>query len=277
MRDRRAVLSDGRLTIEAGSDGASILTTVEGWFEPGVRVDEVERIGHGSLVSRAEWDARAVLIGGHVSELTAGEVREWCRMVSAIAGPETSPVLHVADGGMTLSAEVVRKDKPRLVHSIEYGWVEWEISLLAPDPHLYGPVKETHVGLAGDGVGLEFALFSRDGVLTFGDAAPAGDGVLRNLGNAVAFPVVEVFGELPGGFSLRLGGRTIQFSGAVMEGTSARVDVAAGRVTVGGADLSHLVLRGEWAGVPPGGDVRPSLSAPSGRGYAIARLRDTWI
>lgn len=276
MRDRRAVLSDGRLTIEAGSDGASILTTVEGWFEPGVRVDEVERIGHGSLVSRAEWDARAVLIGGHVSELTAGEVREWCRMVSAIAGPETSPVLHVADGGMTLSAEVVRKDKPRLAHSIEYGWVEWEMSLLAPDPHLYGPVKETHVGLAGDGVGLEFALFSRDGVLTFGDGV-ASSALLRNGGTAVAWPVYEVHGDLPSGFTLVQGGGLVEFVGAVRQGVPAVVDMGAGRVTVGGADRSYLLARAVWAGVEPGGLVIPELSAPQGSGRAVGRVRDTYI
>lgn len=278
MRDRSMILTDGRVTIEASTrpSDPSTLTTVEGWVEPDVRTGLVERLGHGSMVARSEWDAREVLVGGHIDGLSPAEVPAWLRVLSAIAAPDTPAVLTVEDQGLVLSAEVVRKGKPRQAHSIEYGWVEWEISLLAPDPHLYGLTQETHIGLAGRGVGLEFDLFRVGGVLTFGDGV-ASSASLRNGGTAVAWPVYEVHGDLPSGFTLVQGGGLVEFVGAVRQGVPAVVDMGVGRVTVGGADRSYLLARAVWAGVEPGGLVIPELSAPQGSGRAVGRVRDTYI
>ena len=278
MRERSMVLTDGRLTIRADSavGVGSTLTTVDGWVEPDVRTDLVERLGHGSMVARSEWDAREVLVGGHIDGLSPAEVPVWLRVLSAIAAPDTPAVLTVDDQGLVLSAEVVRNGRPRQAHSLEHGWIEWELPLVAPDPHLYGPVRETHIPMVGAGVGLEYLLFSVDGMLTYGDAVAA-DTVLRNDGNAAAFPTYLVTGDLPSGFRLVQGGAVDEYVGAVWPDAPAVVDMGAGRVLVGGVDRSHELGRAEWAGIDLGGSVVPEFSADQGSGFVVATVRDTWI
>ena len=90
MRERGMVLTDGRLTIRADSTGVgSTLTTVEGWVEPDVRTDLVERLGHGSMVARSEWDAREVLVGGHIDGLSPAEVPAWLPRSSTAPAPRS--------------------------------------------------------------------------------------------------------------------------------------------------------------------------------------------
>ena len=278
MRDRSMILTDGRVTIEASTRASdpSTLIDVEGWVEPEARLALIERVNGGAVSEPQSWEARQLLVRGHVSGLSRAEVSQWLRAFAGIASPGRTTTLTVDDQGLVLSCEVLRHGKPRQAHSLEGGWVDWELPLAAADPHLYGALEERHIRLAGTGVGLEFDLFSVGGVLTFG-AAVAADVVLANAGNAVAYPVYRVVGDLPSGFTLtQSAGGLVEFAGPVWADQPAVVDMA-GRVMVAGVDRSHQVARVEWAGVAPGGSLVPELSASQGNGFAVAAIRSTWI
>lgn len=278
MRDRSMTLTDGVVTLSASSalGDDSTLVDVEGWYEPEIRLGMVERYGNGSIAEPQSWEARQLLVRGHASGLSRAGVSQWLRALSAVCSPDRPSVLTVTDQGLALSAEVLRAEKPRQAHSLDDGWIEWELPLVAPDPFLYGVAEERHVPLVGAGVGLKFDLFSVGGVLTFGSAVAA-DVALHNPGNAVAYPRYVVTGDLPSGFRLsQSSGGFVDFAGPVWADAPAVVDMA-GRVLVAGVDRSDEIARVEWAGVAPGGSLVPELSAGQGSGFAVATIRPTWL
>lgn len=286
MVGRSMVLSDGVNELRAdgeAADSSSTLTRLDGWYEPGVRVEFVERVGDGSILGRAEWDGRELLIGGHVSGLSRVGVREWLRVLSVLAAPRTPAVLQVNDLGVTLSTEVVRTEKPRQVHSLEQGWVEWELPLHSPDPYLYGDPRQSTVLPLVAGTGHAWPAFQHvnpGGML----AAEWGTGnksggpeLIVNSGNATAWPVVTVSGDFPGGFRLTSGVRAVEFGFAVFPASPVVVDMA-GSVWVGGAERSHWLRRREWISVPPDGSASIALDPlAGGTGRAVVAVRDTWL
>ena len=283
---RSLVLSDGRFEIRAHTSPVgpeSTLTALDGWYEPEIRVEFSERIGGGVLPARSEWDKRSLLLGGHVSGLSPDGVRDQLRVISAIAAPGTPATLTVDDFGMRLAATVERVGKPRQSHSLDHGWVEWELSMVAPDPHLYGLAREYTVLplVAGSGhVWPAFGHVNPDGAR----AADWGTGnksggpeLVTNQGNATAWPVVTVSGDFPGGFRLTSGVRAVEFGFAVFPQSPVVVDMA-GHVWVGGVERSHWLRRREWIGVPPAGSVSVGLDPlAGGSGRAVVAVRDTWI
>lgn len=282
MRDRSMVLSDGVLVISASTDpgDSSTLVDVEGWYESGIRLAVTDRLGDGVFAGRQSWDGRPLLVRGHVSGLPRAEVSRWLRALAALGTPGRASVLTVVDQGLTLSAEVLRREQPRQAHSLESGWVEWELPLVAPDPYLYGPPSTWQVFPAGVDAGLVWPLFSDGDVLTWGDSGDSQPPPqVENRGTAPAWPIVRVEGDFPSGFRLGDGsGRWVTWQRPVALGVPVVIDFAAHSVTVGGSDQSWALVEREFWSIPPGGVVQPVLvPIQAGGGRADVTVRDTWI
>lgn len=270
------------VTVEAWMNDAgasSVLSTLGLYGSVGVVAEKAQRLGDGTVPDQVARGGRALTPGGIITGLSSQEVVDWSLKLSGLFGGHMNDSLGtimVTQGSHVLMATVQLDGAPKISPSRDYGWVRWELPLWAPDPYLYGPPEERHVALSGSGVGLEFDLFDAAGVLAFGGAVAA-DVALHNPGNAVAYPVYTVTGDLPSGFILTQStGGLVEFAGPVRADAPAVVDMA-GRVLVAGVDRSDEIARVEWAGVAPGGSLVPELSTSQGSGFAVAAVRPTWL
>ena len=270
-----------------------IVTKLDGWFDGAdIRHEKVDRLGDGQMLGLMYRSGRTFTMGGrqYLPDEQATVVA-----ARAISGsfPHRDPRgrVVVADEWGTLTAEGVRLDgRPKVLHDRDMCIVEWELPLVASDPHLYGAAQETTAFTRTAGTGLEYVLFDDQdtgemtGVLEFGEPLPA-PLTLTNEGNAPAFPVIEVVGGMAGGFDLRLFGDRyggpgrwgVTYRGDVRDRSPVLVDMA-GSVTVAGRDQTWAAVSRDWAGVAPGGSVTLQLRALSGgSGGARMTLRSTYL
>lgn len=272
----------------------AVVEKLDGWFD-GAEIEQtkVKRLGDGMMFGRMWRTERAFTVGVWQRLQSEQEVVATARGVSG-AFPSGMPegTITVADEWATLTAEGVRLDgRPKVEHQRTRGlWVRWELPLVASDPFLYGAAQETTAFTRTAGTGLEYLLFDDQdtgemtGVLEFGEPLPAAL-TLTNEGNAPAFPVIEVVGEMAGGFDLRLFGDRhggpgrwgVTYRGDVRDRSPVVVDMA-GSVTVAGRDQTWAAVSRDWAGVAPGGSVTLQLRALSGgSGGARMTLRSTYL
>jgi len=281
MRDRRVQIVDDRYTIVGGGlpDGQVIITDVEGWFEPEAELSLVDRIGDGGFIDRARWKPRTIVVRGWTFELDAPGLRDHLRELAVICHPRAGGVIKISDEGVTLSAACHRSGRLKQSHHRPDGRIEWELVLVAPDPHLYGESRTYQVSTPSADYGLDWPLFVNGDVLTWGsgtDTTLAAE--VRNMGNATAFPVVTVHGDFPAGFRIESGGGAVEFRLPVTPAAPVTIDYAGHAATVGGAAQSWALTRRGFAGIPPGGVVKPVLRAvTTGAGYADYTIRDTYL
>lgn len=284
MEYRHATLSGAGLTLafsnaERSGPAEHILTGLDGWFG-GVSVegDSTPRpLGHGAFPLPGRRGPRALTLRATLIHDTEETRNGTDRVLSGALWDGEYGSLTVNVGGLELTADV------RLDGDIRHAYLgshatTVEIPLLAPDPFLVGEAHSTPLTLGGAGVGLEYGPFSKGGVLTYGTAAPTVYVLVTNRGNAEAWPLVRVTGDFPGGFRLTSGNRTVTFSGATFAQSPVLVDMAAGSVTVNGADQTAACTRREWWSIPAGGAIQPRISAVTpGIGFAEVIARDTYI
>ena len=249
-----------------------------------IRGEKTHRWGTGTVPDRVTRDGRTMTIGGwaHFGRGRADLVLAAAdRLTGMWADNTTLGELAIDLPGYWRSMQVqpdsAASEWPQLDMSRRHlGWLHWGLALYAPDPHAYGKLTEVLLQPVGTGIGLDYPLFTRDGVLTYGGAVAA-QVTLTNAGNAVAYPVVEVDVTDASGFRLVIDGRAVEYNAACVQGAPVTVDMR-GRVTVGGVDQSGRVSAREWAGVPAGGSVLAELhTLQGGAGHAWATVRDTYI
>lgn len=249
---------------------------VTGWFDtPGVRLETVERLRHGEHTSDGRWANRLVRITGlfHHDDCTDQQA-ERDRLAGLFHDGKTVEV-RMRHGGLNLANDFRLADELKVEPDTDT-LSDFDMLLAAVDPYLYSPFRESIVRPVGSGVGLEYPLFHRGGVLTFGTAVDTTEPIW-NDGNAVSFPRFVVTADAPGGFAITLNGRRVTFPWPVFSDAPVVVDMA-GSVTVSGVDQSHLLSDRGWAGVEPGEIAYPSFDLlRGGTGWATVRHRDTYI
>lgn len=115
-------------------------------------------------------------------------------------------------------------------------------------------------------------------VLSFGNADPNTRAELTNAGNATAYPVITVKGDLPGGFRIKAGGQTIEYPSPVWETAPVQIDCAEGAVYVDGMDQTYRATKRQWFEIPPGGQIAPTIHSLSpGDGWAEILVNDTYL
>lgn len=269
-----------------------VVTKIDGWFDGGeVRTAWVSRVTDGVFPDELWRGGRKLTLGVTEWLETEQEVERRAREISGVfrsgrAGDGELTVSGIVD---ELSAVSLALDgQPKVARFLRAGRIEWELPLLAPDPYLYGPVQATTAFTPGTGEGLVYPLFDDDagnttGVLEFGESAPPA-ATLVNTGNAVAYPTIEVVGDMRSGFDLALAGDQttsgrwgVTYRGDVRPAAPVTVDMA-GRVLVNDVDQSWALTRRDWGGVEPGGSVTVTISpAAGGAGTARLSLRPTYL
>lgn len=291
----RATFTDNSgITIVLGEETSkgTILSKLDGWYGVEVRSpDSVARLGDGVFPRHLWRTERKITLAGITVGLSDTEAWSFSRQISSLfqSGTDRSGLLTVTDRpGTTLTAGVQLDGAPKVALLPEYGWVRWELPLVAPDPYLYGEPVQSQAFVQGTGTGLIYPLFddaegNTTNVLEFGDEQPP-PATLINTGNAVAYPVVTVTGDMRSGFILSLSGDKddpgpwrIAWQTDTRPYSPVTVDFS-GSVTVDGVDQSWALTERGWGGVRPGGAVSFSISPiAAGSGSALMTLRPTFL
>lgn len=254
--------------------GAWVLEDVTGWYGGvDVRSETTDRLHHGQFPQRAWRGSRALTLKATYVAKTPDERLFLMRSMSGLLEGGDFGTLTV-ETDQTLSCEVRLDGEVGLVELGTHG-LQLQVPLYAPDPYLYSPWRESYLRPIGAGVGLEYAPFSKGGVLTFGTAVASEEWVW-NDGNADSTPVFEVTAESQG-FAVGLGNKRVTYPWPTFPDMPVTIDMA-GALTVGGMDQSHLLGERAWSSVPPHSMERPFFEfLRGGEGWAIARHRDTLI
>lgn len=284
MEHRHATLTGAGLAItfsnvERPGPAEHILTGLDGWYG-GVSVEGESTprpLGHGAFPLTARRGPRALTLRATMVHDSEASRTVTDRVLSGVLWDGEYGSLTVNVGGLELTADV------RLDGDIRHAYLGGhastvEIPLLAPDPFLVGPPASYRVYPGGIGEGLEFNAFADAGILTYGDSVPTSKVLIRNAGNAQAWPLVVVTGDFPGGFALTAEGRTVAFNAPTWKASPVLVDMAGGSVTVNGSDQTFACTRREWWSIPARGAVQPRITALTpGTGSAEVIARDTYI
>lgn len=283
------VLDDGaghRLSLDT-SESNDILLRLEGWYGgASVRRDDTARLTDGLFDTRILRGERKLTLRALVQRLSPSEMESYERTLSGLfpsGGPTGSLSLTNLNG--TLTAGVQLDGPVKVDANLDYGWVEWELPLICPDPYLYGEVQSRRIVTAGAGRGLVWPLFrnkagAQVGRLDWGAPDESDTSPLTNTGNATAYPVVRVSGNFPAGFELSLTAgdwHRIVFN-ADVRGREIVVDFS-GSVTVDGVDMSWALSERGWAGVEPGQQATAAIRSLSAEGSGVAHveLRPTYL
>lgn len=249
---------------------------VAGWYGgAGVRGEVTARLGHGDFVARARREGRVMTLHGAVVCSDSDERDRQERALSGMVWDGDWATMTCDDGDRVLSARVRLDGAPQVV-KVGVQALRFQLPLRSDTPFLYGSPGSVTLRPVGAGIGLEYPLFTRGGVLTFGSAV-ADVELLRNHGNATAWPVFTVVGDFPGGFSVGLADKRVTYPWPTFQDIPVTVDMAGG-LAVSGVDQSHLLSERGWAGIQPGG-VETPVFAPlqGGTGFCTVTVHDTYI
>lgn len=301
LRLNDGFLIDWSMSDEPGAD--HVFTKLDGWYGSPVRLGKADLWQDGTHMDPLWRAGREMTIGGfHRLRCHPDPPAEVDRLKRALSGAFRSGAVNpgfirVSDeAGVILESTGVQLDGPPKF--VDYGDLfSWELQLVSDDPYLYevGPTRLA-VHPVGQGTGLNYPLFDDElesvttGFLEWGGEVLSPGGVAVNLGNATAYPVLDVDGTFPAGFRVALSGDKDQtldpgrgrwevtYLGEVFPGQPVTVDFG-GRVWVAGVDRTWAVADTFWGGVAPnGGRVTFELDPISaGYGTATLTLRSTYL
>lgn len=131
----------GGITFGGAPDGDGdrfVVGEIDGWELPGVSLTLVDRpIEAGAVVARARYTAQAITLAGHgISQTPAGVWRVRNKLAAACDLVTTGGTLTVEEPSGVVSIDVRLADTLRCRRAGPYA-VEFEISLVAPDPVKY--------------------------------------------------------------------------------------------------------------------------------------------
>ena len=228
----------------------------------GVSSKKTDRLGDG--VSQSGWrrPGREITVGGIFFAADEAGSRAFITMLDGLGADGRLMRLerHAGPDVRWCDARLDGDPKVTAVVEDDFGRVEWELPLYAPDPHLYGQERTVQATTPGDGYGLVWPLFGA-GALDWGVNGPGGSGTLWNAGTVDAWPTVTVVGNAASGFVLGDGlGHEVVYRGAVTVQAPVTVDFAAGSAVQSGSDRGELLTGRGWWRVPAnGGRVAPSV------------------
>ena len=260
----------------APGDVERVVENVAGWYGgSGVRADVTARIGHGDFPSRGWRESRVLTLHG-VSICRDSDARDSEeRRLSGILWDGQYGELTCDDGDAVLSTGVRLDGEPQIV-KVGTTALRYQVPLRTETPFLYGPERTVFLHPVGLGRGLEYPLFSKNGVLTYGTALAERDSI-TNEGNATAYDSYLVVGDFPGGWRLTVGRKVIEWPWPTVLTAPVLVEMT-GRIWIGDSNVTDRASVRQWASLAPGTTVTPSLTPlQGGTGWAEVRHRDTYI
>lgn len=255
----------GDITINGPSQAGSFnLRDIKGWVEtPGPSFEDASNYGVGSKVTPISYGRRTVTVTGWCQ--SAGLRDSLLRTLWASLAPKSkstaTELLSVTHGGDTLTADA---QLTRVAALPEQGWgvgyfsfaVEWTCA----DPLRYGPWQSFTSDITGTSSGVTPPVTPP---VVLAAAAPSGQFVLNNPGNADAPAVYTLNGPIVGP-GVDVGGHRVTYGFDLAAGDALVLDTARGAAFLnaayrapasGSALLSELVLPSGYTTVQAIGDV----------------------
>lgn len=252
-----------------------IVTDIAGWYGGvGVSGETSTRIGHGVIAGRKWRTQRALTLKGHVEVTDPAERDRVMRELSGVLWSGLEGTLTATVDGLTLSCPVTLDGEPGIV-PFGVSSVTVQLPLTSSDPWLFGEERTVFLRPVGSGIGLEYPLFG-GGALRYGTAIAADDTV-TNGGTATAYPSYLVVGDLPGGFRITEGGRTVEWPWPVVMEAPVQIE-STGSVWIGEANVTARATIRQWMPIEAGATIAPRLYAlQGGDGWCEVHQRDTYI
>lgn len=223
---------------------------------------------HGSFGTGTNWrGARVVTVEGTYRGATMRDTVQARESIAALQGNGIPSLFTYTDanlGPRTLNGVVI-VNGPTAPARLFEPFFKFSFDVLAVDPKKYGTPVITTAGLPAPGTGVTYPVTYP---VTYGVTASGGRVTVANPGTAETTPLLEVTGELAGGFSLvELGtGREVRFERVVPAGSTVVVNPRTGRayIDVPGNDVTGFLTRADWFTVPPGGSTEVQFTAIGG-------------
>lgn len=233
---------DGPADFSIDTDGFSGL--VDGVSPRGERTERPT--GDGEFNSTMYLTARSGAITGLVHASGPTDYETKLRRLSSIPfRSNTILTAHTELGPLWIRAR--RAEAPDITHLV-YGRVaRYMVSWLAQDPRWYGDLQE----------------FSGSSV------------TVLQRGNYEAFPIIEVTGSRPAGYTVTSQGRSFVVTRPLASGDTHRIDMRTGWLYENGTLLAAGVAAAETFSIPPARAVPVSVSG--GSGSMTVRFHDTYV
>lgn len=224
----------------------------EGWDDgTDARREQIPRPGqHGEFDLPVLQGARVVSISGVALAPSKERLEHLRSVVTGLGATGDRLQLTVAHRGETRWAVARRGGKPQFTDSGRIGRrlrASIFLQFVCADPRQYGETR------------------------LFGPAAAIG---AHHRGNFSAFPVLTVAGASAGGYTVNgPDGRRYIVTTPLVAGTPHTIDMATGRLRIGGTTVIGGVSRSQTWTIPPGREVSMSVTA----GTLAAAVPDTFV
>lgn len=209
--------------------------------------------GHGELdMPNVRTDPRIITLTGFAYGRSMWELGQLLMRLSGILARRSDKGDFVwEEFGQTFRTEVRRGQDTPARRRGTTGFADFTIRFRAPSQRFFGP--------AGAPVG------------------PAASITLTNRGNYSMFPIVEVTGSMPAGYTLIAGPGRYIVTQALASGQTHRIDMIDRVLYLDGTAQTGGVSRADALGVPPSTSRAFSIEPVSGSGQIKATPVDTYI
>ena len=223
---------------------------LRGWFEGvGYRAEQTDRPGaHGAFDVPTYAGSRVVTLSGSIIADSVERLDHMRARLTGLLSEGTRGRIEVDGAGGTTWADVRLTGQTSVSTETTDLEARFQVQFWAADPRRYGVTR------------------------TAGEGSSA---VVSHMGNFPAAPVLTVFGNSPGGYTLSgPGGRQFVVTRQLVGFAPHEVDMASGWLSVGGVVQTGAVGRADTWSVPPG--QRVSMSVSGGLSLT-AKTLDTFV
>jgi hypothetical protein len=168
-----------------------------GWYDgAGVRLNQVPvPRAHGAYRANSYFNPRTIVVTGNYLNLNGNVAATQAArdLVKGVFANGTQTVLTVTDKGQTRTSTVEPGDQPKITMANPTAF-DFQLTLSAADPRLYGPAQSSTTGPASSTGGLDWATgggldWATGGGLNWGTTTSNGTVTVSNPGNTDTWPV----------------------------------------------------------------------------------------
>jgi len=223
----------------------------------------------GAFRSQNFRPVRTMVINGWAAGSTlAGAIASRRAFMGLLGGGGQGTLIITDMDGLVLNATVELGDVPKVTPAAMQ--FDWQLTLSAADPYLYGPVVSTNTGLpsavsgldwVGLGAGLDWTGAGAGG-LVWGTPTNNGLCQLTNIGTEVAWPIFTITGPATGQLiapTIVNGttGEILAYTGSLNPGDVLVISTAPTNrsVLLNGVPYRRFLAPAQFFSIPPGGSV----------------------
>lgn len=246
-----SIILDGQKLSGEDHYGEWATTGLDGWWSsPEPKGENVTRENaDGDFDLPVYYDARYVTITGSLRAKNHEAQHQAINRFTALV--RKTARLQVLGHGAAQWTDVKRASGFKM-EPITDTYAQWQVRVKAPDSYKYGEINRFSVAS-----GVTEKLFHR--------------------GNADAWPLFYVTGNMPSGYTLRVGGRAFTVTRPLTGGAHV-VDFRDGRLRLSETEyVSGGVGAANLTPIPPGTGANFQLQPVSGSGTAAINVFDTFI